>query len=51
LPEAVLRDFPSDGRAEVRRNFPADYLFALEREDNLARLIADEVAYYDSFER
>ena len=39
------------GGTEVRRNFPADYLFAIGREDSLARLIADEVAYYDSFER
>ena len=51
LPENILKDFPSDGRTEVRRNFPADYLFAVGREDSLARLIADEVAYYDSFER
>jgi hypothetical protein len=51
LPETILTDFPSDGRTEMRRNFPADYLWALEREDNLARLIADEIAYYDSFEK
>jgi hypothetical protein len=51
LPETILKDFPEGGRTEVRRNFPADYLFAVGREDSLARLIADEVAYYDSFER
>jgi hypothetical protein len=35
----------------MRANFPTDYSWALTREDNLARVIADEVAYYDSFEK
>jgi len=54
LPETIIGDesrFPSNGRTEVRANFPTDYSWALTREDNLARVIADEVAYYDSFEK
>lgn len=54
LPETIIGDetrFPSNGRTEVRANFPTDYSWALTREDALARVIADEVAYYDSFEK
>ena len=54
LPETIIGDetrFPANGRTEVRANFPTDYSWALNREDNLARVIADEVAYYDSFEK
>jgi hypothetical protein len=54
LPETIIGDetrFPSNGRTEVRANFPTDYSWALTREDNFARAIADEVAYYDSFEK
>ena len=43
--------FPTNGRHEARANFPTDYSWALTREDNLARVVADEVAYYDSFEK
>ncbi len=54
LPETIIGDearFPNNGRSEVRANFPTDYSWALTREDNLSRVIADEVAYYDSFEK
>jgi len=54
LPETIIGDethFPANGRTEMRANFPTDYSWALTREDNLARVIADEVAYYDSFEK
>ena len=53
-PETIIGDetrFPANGRTEVRANFPTDYSWALTREDNLARIVADEVAYYDSFEK
>jgi hypothetical protein len=53
-PETIIGDetlFPANGRTELRANFPTDYSWALTREDNLARIVADEVAYYDSFEK
>jgi hypothetical protein len=41
--EKVLGDaraFPASGRRRVRRNFPADYLFALEEgPERLARIV------------
>jgi hypothetical protein len=40
-------EFPSNGRTELRRNFPSDYLWALVRGDELGRLIADEIEFYD----
>ncbi len=42
--------FPHAGRMRVRDNFPADYLWSLGFGDDLARVMQDEVDYYDSFE-
>jgi hypothetical protein len=53
-PEQILADptrFPDNGRREVRANFPTDYLWALQRTDNLGAVVSDEAAYYDSFEK
>ncbi|MBX3222062.1 MAG: hypothetical protein KF795_16210 [Labilithrix sp.] len=53
--ETVLADpvrFPEAGRTKVRKNFPADYLFAASAPpESLAQTIQTQVAHYDSVDR
>jgi mono/diheme cytochrome c family protein len=39
--------FPNNGRSQMRTLFPADYLWATQRVDNLGQLLASEVAHFD----
>jgi len=50
LAEDILADpvlFPVHGRVAVRNNFPSDYSWAVDHGDELARMFADVVAYWD----
>jgi hypothetical protein len=49
--EAILADptlFPAHGRTVVRNNFPSDYSWTVDHGDELTRLFADVIEYYDS---
>lgn len=51
LAETIISDetrFPSQGRAQVRNNFPTDYSWAVNSGDLLQQLFADEEAYWAS---
>ena len=40
------RQFPRDGRTQVRNNFPTDYSFAIITGDEIGRMLADEVEFW-----
>ncbi len=49
--EGILADpvlFPVHGRVDVRNNFPADYSWTTDHGDELTRMFADVVAYWDT---
>lgn len=51
LPGETVMDedrYPLAGRAFVRNNFPADQFWGLDAGDDLANVVADTVAYWDS---
>ncbi|MEE2786466.1 MAG: c-type cytochrome [Myxococcota bacterium] len=41
------RNFPSNGRRQLRTLFPADYLWSTQRMDNLSAVILRELRHYD----
>ena len=44
--------FPSASRTKTRKNFPADYLWALTSSpEHLAGIIDDQIKHYDSVDR
>jgi hypothetical protein len=53
--ESILADqtkFPKAGRTKLRKNFPADYLWALtSAPERLVGVVDDQVRHYDSVDR
>ncbi len=52
--DKVLEDdalFPDRGRQKLRELFPTDYLYSFNRVDDFAHMLADEVSFFDDFDR
>ena len=52
--EAVIENdslFPDKGRGQMREVFPADYLWSMNRVDNLSQVLASEVQHFDFLDK
>lgn len=50
IPEDIITDgyrFPLNGRVQIRRTFPADYLWSTQRVDNLRQVMLTEVSHFE----
>jgi len=43
--------FPNKGRGQMREIFPADYLWSMNRVDNLSQVLASEVQHFDFLDK
>ena len=54
MPEDIISDgyrFPLNGRVQIRRTFPMDYLWSTQRVDNLRQVMLTEEAHFERVDR
>jgi len=54
VPEDIIADgyrFPLNGRVQIRRTFPMDYLWSTQRVDNLRQVMLTEVSHFERVDR